>query len=366
MNIKTLLKLVIFFIIVFSAIFSFLIYSNLNSYKKALQNSNTATNITYEIFQRRLVGDEYLLHPGERSKSQWFLKQEQLKEIVKSGSGSFTTEKEKELIADISNNITESEKIFMKIVDVSENPTVSSESAQLIKNALSAELTLKAQETITPAKDLAQINQDNLERLLQEIIFLFSILATLFFFMLFVSFWVIVRSVNQIDKSNERFNLVAKATRDAIYDWDINSNHIWFNEGFQKLFKYKKEDIKYSLDWWSDQIHPEDRPGVDQQIDQVLKGSDDLLELEYRFKNGDGSYAHVVDRAYLVRNKSGLAERYVGVMEDVTQRKNNEVELIKRTDEAERLNKITIDRELKMIELKAEIKKLTDKLQGNK
>lgn len=364
MNIKTLLKLVIFLIILVSAIFSFLIYTNLNSYQQALKNYNTATNITYEIFQRRLVGDEYLINPGDRAKAQWFLKQAELKNIVSASQNSFISAKEKELITDISDNIGESESIFMRIIDISEKPPISTTSAELTRNALEADLSLKAQETITHAKDLAQINRDNTGRLLQEIIFLFSVVASLFFLMLFISFWVIARGVNQLDKSNERFNLVAKATHDAIYDWDVSSNHIWFNEGFQKLFKYKKADIQYSLDWWSEHIHHEDRARVDQQIDQVLRGSDDFLELEYRFRNGDGSFADVIDRAYLVRNKSGVAERYVGVMEDVTQRKIYEVELTKRTEEAERLNKITVDRELKMIELKQEIKKLTEKLQA--
>ncbi len=157
--------------------------------------------------------------------------------------------------------------------------------------------------------------------------------------------------------SNERFDFISKATSDAIYDWNIETGSIWFSEGFQKVFGYKKEEIVESLDWWSKKIHEEDKTRIDKEIERTLSSNQNMLSLDYRFKKSDGSYVSVQDRAYLVRDTGGKAVRFIGVMQNITEIKKYEDELKKRTDEAERLNKITIDRELKMIELKKELSK---------
>ncbi len=157
--------------------------------------------------------------------------------------------------------------------------------------------------------------------------------------------------------SKERFDFISKATSDAIYDWNIETGSIWFSEGVQKVFGYKKEEIVESLDWWGKQIQYEDKARIDKEIERTLSSNQNMLSLDYRFKKSDGSYASVQDRAYLVRDNSGKAVRYIGVMQNVTDIKEYEAELKKRTEEAERLSKIMVDRELKMIELKKELAK---------
>ncbi len=157
--------------------------------------------------------------------------------------------------------------------------------------------------------------------------------------------------------SNDRFNFVSKATNDGIYDWNLLDSSVWFSDGFQKLFGYKKEEIIFTLDWWVGQIHPEDKLRIDKEIDEALGSDKDSMNLNYRFKKGNGSFADVQDRAYLVRDFKGKAIRFIGVMQNITENKQYENELKKRTEEAERLNKITVDREIKMIELKKELAK---------
>ena len=118
-----------------------------------------------------------------------------------------------------------------------------------------------------------------------------------------------------------RFNFVTKATNDAIYDWDVVTNHIWFGEGIQKLFGFKKEEVEESLKWWSGRLHPDDRKRVDDELERILKGNGTFFQLEYRFQKSDGLFSEVIDKAYLVRDTSGRAVRYIGVMQDVTKEK---------------------------------------------
>jgi len=63
---------------------------------------------------------------------------------------------------------------------------------------------------------------------------------------------------DELYKSNERYDIVTKATSDTIWDWDIKTGGFIWNKGIQNVFGYKKEDVGKNLQWWFGKIHPED------------------------------------------------------------------------------------------------------------
>lgn len=62
----------------------------------------------------------------------------------------------------------------------------------------------------------------------------------------------------EIKESNERYDIVAKATSDTIWDWKIQEDNFTWNKGIQGVFGYKKEEVGHTSKWWFDRIHPED------------------------------------------------------------------------------------------------------------
>ncbi len=124
-----------------------------------------------------------------------------------------------------------------------------------------------------------------------------------------------------------RYRLAAKATNDAIWDWDLITNEVQWNEGVQILFGYTAEEIGPDATWWSERVHEQDRErvltGIHLAIDRGAKAWID----EYRFARRDGSYALVIDRGYVVRDASGKPTRMVGAMLDITERKRVQTEL---------------------------------------
>ena len=136
-------------------------------------------------------------------------------------------------------------------------------------------------------------------------------------------------------KSDERFQLVARATNDCVWDWDIVANTVWWNEGFQKMFGYKAEEIQSGLESWSTRIHPDDLQWVTDSIRRVLDSGKNSWSNEYRFRRADGNYAYIFDRGYIIRNEEGKPIRAVGAMVDITARKQTEEELKKAKNSAE-------------------------------
>jgi PAS domain-containing protein len=69
-----------------------------------------------------------------------------------------------------------------------------------------------------------------------------------------------------LSETEQRYRLAAKATNDAIWDWDLASNCIEWNEAVQVLFGYAEDEIEPTGDWWIGNIHPDDRERVDTDI----------------------------------------------------------------------------------------------------
>lgn len=122
----------------------------------------------------------------------------------------------------------------------------------------------------------------------------------------------------RVRESEERFRLVAMATNDVIWDWDLVRCTTWWNDGLFHRFGYRPEDVQPGPESWTTRIHPDDVARVERGIHHVIESAESQWAAEYRFIKADGTIAQVVDRGFVMRDKEGRATRMVGSMVDVT------------------------------------------------
>jgi diguanylate cyclase (GGDEF)-like protein/PAS domain S-box-containing protein len=128
-------------------------------------------------------------------------------------------------------------------------------------------------------------------------------------------------------RSKERFELVTRATSDAIWDWNMVTDELWWNEGFQKLFGYPAALVGSDAESWKRRIHHDDHDRVLSDLKRHVDSGNSNWSDEYRFRRHDGSFAFVIDRGYVVRDDNGKPVRMLGSMMDVTERKLLEEQL---------------------------------------
>ncbi len=131
----------------------------------------------------------------------------------------------------------------------------------------------------------------------------------------------------ELSKSNERYDIVAKATSDTIWDWDIKTGSFIWNKGIQGVFGYKKEDVGDNLQWWFDKIHPEDSLKMSVKLYSFIAEKSEKWQDEYRFCCADGTYKYIFDRGFLVKDETDTIIRMIGAMQDVTKQKEEEQRL---------------------------------------
>jgi PAS domain S-box-containing protein len=119
--------------------------------------------------------------------------------------------------------------------------------------------------------------------------------------------------------SNERFQLVARATTDSVWDWDIRRDTVWQSDHYEPSIGDRAMGSGETS--WTERIHPDDLERVMDGVFAAINGQENAWSDEYRFHRSDGSYAEVQDRGFIIRDGQGRAVRMVGAMLDITERK---------------------------------------------
>ena len=132
---------------------------------------------------------------------------------------------------------------------------------------------------------------------------------------------------NEIKESNEKYNIVAKATSDTIWDWKIQDDNLSWNKGIEVIFGYSQDEVGSSSKWWFEKIHPEDSIKMSVKLYSFIEQKTENWQDQYRFQCANGTYKYVLDRGFLLKDEEGKAIRMIGAIQDITKQKEEEQRL---------------------------------------
>ena len=143
------------------------------------------------------------------------------------------------------------------------------------------------------------------------------------------------RADDALRSSNERYNLVAKATNDAIWDWNLVTDEVLrIGEGFKILFGYNFQETNSDNKFWQNIIHPNDLQKTNASIHEALNNTEvHYWEAEFRVKKANGNYADVYDKGFIMRDSNGKAIRMIGATQDITRLREKELHLFELNEE---------------------------------
>lgn len=133
------------------------------------------------------------------------------------------------------------------------------------------------------------------------------------------------RFETELKISNQRYSLVTQATSDAIWDWDLTNDNLYWGDGFKKIFGHQPEEQSQNINSWTNLIHPKDYNRITKGIHQAIDNGSSTWEDEYLFRKSCGEYVYVYDRGFVHRDANGMAIRMVGAMQNIHQDKMKEL-----------------------------------------
>ena len=149
---------------------------------------------------------------------------------------------------------------------------------------------------------------------------------------------IVEKRTKELSRSDERFRLVSEATNDAVWDWNLVTNQIWWNDAYRNLFGYNHNEDDNGISSWYDRIHENDRERVINSLHHIINSGEKQWADEYRFQRKDGNYAHVYNRGYVVHNENGTPYRMLGSKVDLTHLKEVEDELRQTNENLRKIN----------------------------
>jgi PAS domain S-box-containing protein len=140
-----------------------------------------------------------------------------------------------------------------------------------------------------------------------------------------VRIWAIGIDLTEIYEANhaltqneDRFRAISQATNDVLWDWDLQTDMVWWGSGMSRLFGHVLSQRASHINWWVDHMHPDDRERVFARIRDHINRKEEFWLDEYRFRRNDNSYASVLDKGRIMLDAQGQPFRMVGGIRDVT------------------------------------------------
>jgi PAS domain S-box-containing protein len=127
--------------------------------------------------------------------------------------------------------------------------------------------------------------------------------------------------------SQQRYDLIITGIEDGIWDWNLDTNEVYFSPHWKCMLGYAEDEVKNTFSAWQELLHPDDAERASLTLQNFLDGHRPVYELEHRLRHRDGTYRWILARGVALRNAEGRPVRVVGSHVDLTERKKAEEEL---------------------------------------
>ncbi|MBF0380141.1 MAG: PAS domain-containing protein [Magnetococcales bacterium] len=128
-------------------------------------------------------------------------------------------------------------------------------------------------------------------------------------------------------ESETRFSLAMQGASDGLWDWDLESDEVYFSPRWKNMLGYEENELKNHPDTWRDNLHPDDKPRTFKIVDEYLNQKINMFEIEFRMRHKNGHFVPILSRGYVVRDNTGKPTRFVGTHIDITEQRRNELRL---------------------------------------
>ena len=144
-----------------------------------------------------------------------------------------------------------------------------------------------------------------------------------------------VRDITESEKQQKRLEhtltrleLAVEGANLGVWDWDMRTDTVQFNERWAEMLGYTPDEIEPHLDAWETRVHPADIDDVEAALQAHIDGESQYYDTEHRMRTADGNWKWIRDIGkVLERNETGEAIRAVGIHLDITEQKERELEL---------------------------------------
>jgi PAS domain S-box-containing protein len=134
----------------------------------------------------------------------------------------------------------------------------------------------------------------------------------------------LAQTAQVLKEREERLAAAMEVINDGIWDWDIQTNEVYYSPRWKRILGYADHEIANRFEEWQRRLHPDDVELAMAEVQAHLEGRTPIFQLEHRLQHRDGSYRSILARGIAFRDADGKPHRMAGSHTDVTERRQAE------------------------------------------
>jgi PAS domain S-box-containing protein len=127
----------------------------------------------------------------------------------------------------------------------------------------------------------------------------------------------------ELRELKERLDLAVEGADIGIWDWDMETDAVTFNEQWAAMLGFSLDEIEPTFRTWEDRVHPADMPHVESELEAYFAGETALYDCEHRMQTKDGEWKWIRTVGKAVEREDGEPTRAVGIHLDITEQKRS-------------------------------------------
>ena len=136
----------------------------------------------------------------------------------------------------------------------------------------------------------------------------------------------IKKAEGEIAARKNRYELLIEASGQLMHEYDVSTGDIIWGAHLEQVLGYSPDEMRGGIFQWEERIHPEDRVKALRML-KIAENNLTSFDAQYRFRHKDGAYRWIHDRGNFMNDGSGKARRMIGILQDITARRQAEKEL---------------------------------------
>ena len=144
------------------------------------------------------------------------------------------------------------------------------------------------------------------------------------------------RTRQALKMSEERYHQALENSTDGLWDWDIQSDTVFYSDRFREIVGVAPEQFPATMASLRSRLHPEDADSTWRAIERHLQ-EHVPFQTEYRLQTKAGTYLWFLARGQAIWDSAGNAVRMSGWIQDISERKQAELNLQQALSEIQQL-----------------------------
>jgi PAS domain S-box-containing protein len=129
----------------------------------------------------------------------------------------------------------------------------------------------------------------------------------------------LIEAIERAKQNEERFKLAMNASNDGLFDWNLETNDIYYSPGWKKMLGYEDNQLPNDFSVWETTANPDDIKKSWELQQKLISKEIDRFVLEFKMKHKEGHWVDILSRAKAIFNDKGKAIRIVGTHTDKTE-----------------------------------------------